>query len=182
MPRPLKTDIAELRELHAKGMRPIDIAKQLGVSKSAISRHLKRLKLTAVKHIAIKDPGKLAKTYSSDIDEFQAIVEEVSRIRKELSTSTDRADMDLSLKACNQGLKQIMAKGELAKIWHEINVFSMVFELLIDLLRQTSPKLRDDFIKRLKEDNVLRRALRAKPVKPLDDENKSFTCAKGEVI
>ena len=170
--RTLKTDIVKLRELHARGMRVTAIAQELGVNKSNVSRQLKKLNLAATKNIIVEQAPKVVRKYVDDIDHMQAIINEANRIREVLSKSTDRADMDLSLKACNQSLKQIVAKAEMAKIWHNMDVVAAYHEIIIELLRQTSPKLRDDFLRKIDEHRALSRALKAKPVKPLDDEDK----------
>ncbi len=155
-----KINIEQLRVLHGKGLTVAAIAKHLGVNKSNVSRQLKKLNLAAVKNVIVEQAPKVVKKTFNDMDHMQAIINEANRIREVLSTSTDRVDMDLSLKACNQSLKQIVAKAEMVKIWHDMQVFAQYHEAIIELLRRTSPQLRDEFLKLLDERQALRRALK----------------------
>ena len=77
-------------------------------------------------------------------------------------------DKNTAIKACAEIRGQLTLQLEILQTLHDIKVVAMYHEELIELLRQTSPKLRDDFLARVKERQGLRRALRAKAVKPLE--------------
>lgn len=204
MGRKLKTDIPKLRELHAKGMRVTDIAKQLGVAKGTISSQLKNLGLAAVRSIVVEQAPKFVEKRLDAIDQLCHINKVANKILdeltgekkttlrmvhavktiltyekepskenlKDLKTTILRINQDknTAIKACAEIRGQLGLQLEILQTLHDIKVVAQYHQELIELLRQTDPKLRDDFLARLKERQGLQRALRAKPVKPIDDE------------
>lgn len=198
MARPSKIDISKLRELHAKRMRVTDMAKHFGTSKAAVSQHLKKLGLAAVRNVVVEQAPKLvAKSldaveqltkinqYANELldllmrwnrGEPEALQVLESQVKKVRIGQTERFTEELKFKDPRELAVKVMAeiRGQLSlqleilQTLHDIKVVAMYHEELIELLRQTSPKLRDDFLARVKERQGLRRALRAKAVKPLD--------------
>ena len=194
MPRPLKTDIAKLKDLHAKGLGVTQMAKQLGVSKSTISKQLKRLKLAATKNIIVEQAPKFVEKKLDAIDQLCHINEVANKILDELTgeeQTTKRMvqavqavldyeqeptkdklkdlkgiilrinqDKNTAIKACAEIRYQLSVQLEIYQTLHDIKVVAQYHEELIELLRQTSPKLRDDFLARVKERHGLLRALK----------------------
>lgn len=206
MPRPLLTDISKLKDLHAKGLGVTQIAKQLGVSKSTISKQLKRLNLAATKNIIVEQAPKFVEKKLDALDQLYHINTVANKILDELTgeeQTTKRMvqavqavldyekdptkdklknlkalilrinqDKNTAIKACAEIRAQLGLQLDIYQTLHDIKVVAEYHEALIELLRRTSPKLRDEFLKLLDERQAVRRALRAKPVKPLDDEDK----------
>lgn len=203
MGKPRKVDITKLRELHAKGMRPIDIAKHFGADKSTISGHLKRLKLAATKNIIVEHGRKFVEKKLDAVDQLCHINEVANDILDELTGEKETTkrmvqavkavldyeqeptkdklkdlkglilrinqDKNTAIKACAEIRAQLGLQLEILQTLHDIKVVAEYHEELIELLRQTSPKLRNDFLSRVKERQGLRRALRATPVKKVDE-------------
>ena len=80
MGRPQKVDIAELRELHANGMRAVDIAKHFGVGKSAITWHFKHLKIAATRNVVVEQAPKIVKKSINAIEQLQKINRDANEI------------------------------------------------------------------------------------------------------
>lgn len=202
MGKPRKVDIAKLRELHAKGMRPIDIAKHFGVDKSTISGHFKRLGLAAVRNVVIEQAPKVVAKSLDAIEQLQKINEyanelldllmrwnrgepaalqalesQVKRIKVGESEELEIIEVkikdprELAVKVMAEIRGQLGLQLEILKTLHDIKVVAEFREALIELLRRTDPKLRDEFLKLLDERQALQRSLRDKPVKPLTEED-----------
>lgn len=203
MGRPTKVDVVKLRELHAKGMRAMDIAKHFGVGKSAITWHFKNLGLAATKNVIVEQAPKVVAQSLDTIEQLQKINEYANELldllmrwnrgepealqalesqvkRVKVGESEELEVKEVKLKDPRELAVKIMAeiRGQLTlqleifQTLHDIKVVAQYHEALIELLRRTSPKLRDEFLKLLDERQAVRRALRATPVKPVHDEDK----------
>lgn len=204
MGRPQKVDIAKLREMHANGMRAVDIAKHFGVGKSAITWHFKHLKLAATKNVIVEQAPKFVKDKLDAIEQLGHINEVVNRVLDELTgeeQTTKRMvqavqsvldyekeptkdnlknlkaiilrinqDKNTAIKACAEIRGQVGLYFDIKKTLHDIKVVAEYHQVLIETLRATSPALRDDFLARMQERDGLERALRAKPVKSLEED------------
>ena len=193
MPRPLKTDIAKLKDLHAKGLGVTQIAKQLGVSKGTVSKQLKRLHLAATKNVIVEQAPKLVKKSFDVVDELHHINEVANKLLNELTGEEEsikrmvraveavlkfkaeptkeseqelkrivlqiNRDKNTAIKTCTEIRGQVSLMWDMLKEWHDMKVVAEYHEELIELLRQTSPKLRDDFLRRIDERQALRRAI-----------------------
>jgi len=80
-------------------------------------------------------------------------------------------DKNTAIKAAAEIRAQVGLQLEIFQTLHDIKVVAEFREALIELLRRTDPKLRDEFLKLLDERQALQRALRAEPVKPLNEED-----------
>lgn len=206
MGRKLKTDISKLRELHAKGMRVTDMAKELGVAKGTISSQLKKLNLAAVRSVVVEQAPKFVEKKLDGIEQLYHVNEVVNKILDELTGEKETTkrmveavkavldcekeptqenlkrlkatilrinqDKNTAIKASAEIRAQIALQFEIYQTLLKIDIFVEYHELLIEFLRQIDPKLRDQFIVKVQERDGLQRALRAKPVKPVDDNNR----------
>lgn len=202
MGKPQKVNVEKLRELHAKGMRPIDIAKHFGVGKSTISGYFKRLNLAATKNVIVEQAPKVVaknldaveqlqkiNNYANELLDLlmrwnrgepaalQALESQVKWIKVGQSEEFEIRDVkfrdprELAVKVMAEIRGQLTLQLEILQTLHDIKVVAEYHEALIELLRQTSPKLRDQFLALVEERQALRRALRATPVKRVGDEN-----------
>lgn len=194
MPRPLKTDIPKLRDLHAKGLSVTRIAKELGVSKGTVSKQLKHLNLAATKNILVEQAPKFVEQKLDAMAQLKHINEVANNLIDELTGEEEtinklaqgvqallafkgeptkenleelkclilklNQDRNTIIKACAEVRGQIALLVDISKTLYNMEVVSEYHEELIELLRQTSPKLRDDFLARVKERQALRRALK----------------------
>ena len=80
-----KIDLVKLRILHGKGLTHGAMAKQLGVDRSNVTRHLKKLGLAAVRNVVVEQAPKVVAKSLDAIDQLCHINRVVLHILDELT-------------------------------------------------------------------------------------------------
>jgi DNA-binding MarR family transcriptional regulator len=189
-----KIDLVKLRILHGKGLSHGAMAKQLGVDRSNVTRHLKKLGLAAVRNVVVEQaPKGVAKSLNA-IDQLCHINKVALHILDELTGEEQTTnhmvqavkavldyekkptkdkltelkslilrinqEKNTAIKACAEVRAQVGLQLEIFQALYDIKVVAEYHQELIKLLKETSPKLRDEFLKRLDERQAIRRAIK----------------------
>lgn len=161
MTYPLKINPTKLRNLLKEGKKQREIAKIFGVAEPSVSIAVKKLKLGKAKNITLSSGKKDVKIQIDAIAQLtkasEVINEIIDGIRKQ--TKPKRPDKILLMKACDRIESQLKTKLEISKtLYNMAEIVEFRHELIV-LLGETSPKLRNDFIRRLKKAKAIRESI-----------------------
>lgn len=169
----LKLDLDKLKALHSKGLTVTAIAKELGVTKGAVSKQLKKLNLAVIKSVALESAHKVVRKNLTAIEQLQKINSSANEIldmlmkwirgdkialqvlksHEEFKLKDPR---ELALKACGEIRGQLGLQADLFDKMYNARYTAEFQEEVLTAIGEVAPDVRKRIIGRLKERGALR--------------------------
>ena len=185
----LKIDIDKLKALHSKGLTLTAIAKNMGVTKGAVSKQFKKLKLAVVKNVVLESAHKVVRKNLNAIEQLQKINEDAneildllmrwnrgdkaalqvleSQVRKVRVGKTEKFveefkfkdPRELALRAMQEIRGQLGLQLDIFKTMYDFQATAEFQKEVLAVIGEVDPDVRNLIIERLKEKGALRSAV-----------------------
>ena len=185
----LKIDIDKLKALHSKGLTVTAIAEKMGVTKGAVSKQFKKLKLAVIKNVVLESAHKVVRKNLNAIEQLQKINQDAneildllmqwnrgdkaalqvleSQVRKVRIGKTDKFveefkfkdPRELALRAMQEIRGQLGLQLDIFKTMYDFQATAEFQEEVLGVIGEVDPDVRNLIIERLKEKGALRSAV-----------------------
>ena len=185
----LKIDIDKLKALHSKGLTVTTIAEKMGVTKGAVSKQFKKLKLAVIKNVVLESAHKVVRKNLNAIEQLQKINQDAneildllmqwnrgdkaalqvleSQVRKVRIGKTDKFveefkfkdPRELALRAMQEIRGQLGLQLDIFKTMYDFQATAEFQEEVLGVIGEVDPDVRNLIIERLKEKGALRSAV-----------------------
>ena len=154
-----KIDRVKLSQMLRDGKSQKDVAKALHVSEAAISKAKKELNINVVKNVALENAHRVVDKNLDAVAQLQKINDKANAIIDELSSSSERADKQLILKACSEIRGQLGLQLEILRSLHDFEAVAQFQSEVLQAIGEVTPDVRNRIIQRLKERRTIRQSL-----------------------
>lgn len=158
MPKP-KIDIVKLYQMLRSGKSVKQCAEYFGVTPPAISMAKKSLHVAVVKNVALESAHKVVDNSLDAVGQLKKINDRSNAIIDELSSSSERADKQLILKACAEIRGQLALELEILRSLHDMQAVAEFQREVLGAIGEVAPDVRNKIIQRLKERRAVRQSL-----------------------
>jgi len=112
-----------------------------------------------VKNVALESAHKVVDNSLDAIGQLRKINDRSNAIIDELSSSSERADKQLILKACAEIRGQLALELEILRSLHDIQAVAEFQREVLGAIGEVAPDVRNRIIQRLKEGRALRQSV-----------------------
>jgi len=151
-------DRVRLNQLLKEGKNISQIAEKFGVTPGAVSRAAKELNLNVVKSVALESAHRVVEYNLDAAAQLKAINDRTHGIINELSKSSDRADKQIILKACQEIRGQLTLQLEIFRTMIDVDAVRSFQLEVLEAIGEAAPDVRDKIIQNLKAHRALRSA------------------------
>ncbi len=160
-----KIDDVELQKLLDKGLNKAQVAKHFGVSKSAVTQKIQKLRGVKTKVTVIEKAGQVVDNQLNAAEQLKKINGYANQLLDSLMEAINeygQADKAGKAKALViQLMREIRGQLELQlnilKSLYEVEAFKEFREEVIEILGSVDPELRERILKRLRDRQAIRR-------------------------
>lgn len=156
----------QLEQLVREGNEVSEIARKLGVTKGAVSKKLKSLKVAVTKDVALRSAPRIVDNGLDAMAQLRrinsSIHKELNQIEEDLEATTveDRTGLqDQKLKHVAEIRKQITLLLEIARVLYNLDEVKAFQEIVVEEIGNASPEIRKEILQRLAERRFIRSSL-----------------------
>jgi len=154
-----KIDVVKLNQMLRAGKSVKQCAEYFGVTPPAISMAKKNLNVATVRSAALENAHKIVSRNLDAVAQLQKINDKANAIIDELSSSSERADKQLILKACSEIRGQLGLQLEILRSLHDFEAVAQFQSEVLQAIGEVTPDVRNRIIQRLKERRTIRQSL-----------------------
>ena len=154
-----KIDKVKLNQLLMSGKSQREVAQLFGVTDGAISKAKKELNIVVVKNVALENAHRVVDKNLDAVAQLQKINEEANTIINGLSSSSERADKQLILKACGEIRNQLVLQLDILKSLYDLEGVAEFQKEVLSAIGEVSHSVRSKIIQRLKERHARRKSV-----------------------
>lgn len=158
-----KIDEIRLQEMIDQGVKQVEAAKEFGVTRSAISKKLKRLSEDRTKITALERAGAIVENKLDAMAQLcrinTAINNELSYIQKNIQNASNKERkklQDQQLKHVAEIRKQLGLLLDIAQTFYNAEEVAAFQQIVLEEIWYASPEVRERIIKRLEERRIAR--------------------------
>ncbi len=159
----------KLFQLIKDGNSPAEIARKMGVTKSAISKRLKSLNMAITKDVTFRKVDKIIRKEINAIDQLQKInahanevLERAMRVIRGEETSQDgmqRDPREVALKAMQEIRGQLKLQLDIFQVLYDMRAVAEFQQEVLEAIGDASPEVREKIIRNLQERKAVRSTL-----------------------
>jgi len=155
-----KIDKVKLNRMFREGKTVKECAEEFSVTPGAITQAKKDLNINVVKTVAREDAHTVVGKNLDAVTQLQKINEKTQKIIDDLSSSSDRGDRAIILKACAEIRGQLNLQLEIFKTLYDMQAVQKFQSEVLSMIGEVDPEARDKIIDRLKSNKAIRGTLR----------------------
>jgi len=158
-----KINLIELDRLTREGKSGVDLAKHFNVSRAAICQARKKLKVNIVRTVSMDRAAQVVDTHLDMMGQLRninhTINQELDRAKQNIESAEpkDKCSMQqIIIRLSAEIRKQLSLYLSIAETWHDQKIMAEFQQELIDILKEVSPEVKDEFVKRIKQRQAIR--------------------------
>jgi DNA-binding transcriptional regulator GbsR (MarR family) len=158
--------IYQLERLVSKGLGVSEIADELGFSKGAVSKALKRLSVAITKDVALRTAPEIANSKLDAMGQLSKVNDLINReldyIEEHIETASDKerkSFQDQKLKHVAEIRKQLGLFLKIAETLYNAEEVAKFQQTVLEEIGHAAPEIRDRILQRLNERRVIRSTL-----------------------
>ena len=169
-----KISNVELEQLVREGNGVSEIARKLGVTKGAVSKRLKNLKVAITKDVTLRHAGEIVEKKLDSIEQLQKINDSANEIlgqvmrwlrgdKEALKGLDERDPRELALKAMGEIRGQLKLQLEIFKALYDLAAVAEFQKEVLTAIGEVAPDVRDKIIRNLQKTRAIRSTLEFHP-------------------
>ena len=161
-----RINLIELDKLTRQGVSGKDLAKHFNVSPAAVCKAKKKLKTNVIRASAIDKAAQVLDTHLDMMAQLRAINQTINTELDRATTAIEAASpkgktaiQQVIIRLSAEVRKQLSLYLSIAETWHDHKIVAEFQQELIDILKEVSPEVKDEFVKRIKRRQAIRGAV-----------------------
>ncbi len=159
----MKVDLRKMESMLRGGMKNKDVAAFFGVTPGCISQHSKNMSNLVVRSMSLEKANEVVKSHIDVVNQLisinDAITDELQKA-KEQADETSGAErikfQKIIIELAAEVRRQLDAQMKIFELWHDTRIVHEFQQVVLDILNEVQPGLRDEIISRLKQIRAIR--------------------------